>query len=61
MQFDCLRVMNTLDEFRDFLETTPSSDRLLERVARVLADKGRKVKIVVRGPLVMQVLRRTGD
>lgn len=51
MQFDCLRVMNTLDEFRDFLETSPSPDLLLERVASIFTDKRRKVQIVVRGPL----------
>jgi hypothetical protein len=60
-QFDCLRVMDTLDEFRDFLEASPSQDWLLERVAGVLANKRRRVKIVVRGPLTMQVLRKTGD
>jgi hypothetical protein len=60
-QFDCLRVMDTLDEFRDFLGTWPSHDWLLERVASVLANKRRRGKIVVRGPLRMQVLRKTGD
>lgn len=60
-QFDCLRVMDRLEEFRDFFETTPSPDWLLERVASALADKRGKVKIVVRGPLTMQVLRKTGE
>lgn len=58
-QFDCLRVMDTLDEFRDFLETSMSQEWLLERVANALS-KQKGVKIVVRGPLRMQVLRKIG-
>lgn len=57
-QFDCLRVMDTLDEFRDFLEMSVSQEWLLERVAKALS-KHEGVKIVVRGPLRMQVLRKT--
>jgi SAM-dependent methyltransferase len=59
-QFDGRRVMDTLEEFREFQES-PSQDRLFERVASLLADKRRRVKIVVRGPLIMQVLRKTGE
>ena len=43
-QFDCLRVMDTSDEFRDFLEASPSQDWLLERVASVSAEKRRRAR-----------------
>lgn len=65
-QFDCRRVMDSLDDFRIFLDEfvtlsdlpLPPHDWLIQRVQRALnAARGQK-KIVVRGPLVMRVLRK---
>lgn len=60
-KIDCQRVVDTLDEFRDLLETWPSHEWLLKRLARLLAGRRGRVKIALRGPLIMQVLRKTGD
>lgn len=61
-QFDCTRVMDTLDEFQAWIEEfvklggLSSHDWLVQRVERVLSAKHGKSKIVVRGPLVLRVL-----
>jgi hypothetical protein len=66
-QFDCPRVMDTFDEFRAWLDefvrlgNMPTHDWLLERVASALANKPGQVKVVVRGPLMMQVMRKAQD
>jgi len=63
-QFDCPRVMDTLDEFQAWIEEFVklgglfSHDWLVQRVERVLSAKRGKSKIVVKGPLVMRVLRK---
>lgn len=63
-QFECKRVLDSLDEFRDWLgefvqlSDLPSHDWLAERVARALVASRSKTKIVVTGPLVMRVLRK---
>jgi hypothetical protein len=53
--------MDTLDEYRDLLETIPPHERLIERLADALAEQRGRAKIVLRGPVIMQVLRKTGD
>lgn len=63
-QFDCPRVLDTLDEFQAWMEEfsqvggLPPHDWLVQRVERVLSSKRGKSKIVIRGPLVMRVLRK---
>ena len=63
-RFDCQRVMDTIDEFRawidDFVQfgDLPPHDWLIEGVESALKSSPGKMKIVARGPLVMQVLRK---
>lgn len=64
-QFDCRRVMDSLSDFRTFIEEfltlgtdLPPHGWLVQRVQRALETTGGKKKIVVRGPLIMNVLRR---
>lgn len=63
-RFDCNRVMDSLDEFRDWiaefvtLGKLSSHDWLVQRVEGARNLKGGKTKIVVRGPLVLRVLRK---
>jgi hypothetical protein len=61
VQFEVLRVTDTLDEFRALLETWPRHDWLLKRLAGALGDGRGRIKIALRGPLIMQVLRKIGD
>ncbi len=63
-QFICPRVMDSLDEFRAWMdefvrdaELAPH-DWLVRRVERALAARPGKAQIAVRGPLVMQALRK---
>ncbi len=64
MQFNCNRVMDSFEEFKDWLlEFTslgklPSHDRLLKRVEGALEGKRGRTRIVVSGPLKLQVLRK---
>jgi hypothetical protein len=64
-QFECQRVMDSLDDFRLFLaefitlaKDLPPHDWLLQRVQRALDMARGQVKIVVKGPLVLRVLRK---
>lgn len=64
-QFACRRVMDSLSDFRTFIgefvapgTDLPSHDRLIQRVQRALETTERTMKIVVRGPLMMNVLRK---
>ena len=61
-QFDCRRVMDTLDEFRtwidEFVQLGKLPDWLTEEVERALNVSRGKTKIVASGPLVMRVLRK---
>ncbi len=64
IQFDCRRVLDTLDDLRAWIDEAiaqgemPPHDWLLRRVQQELAGVSGKKKIVVRGPLVMKVLRK---
>lgn len=64
-QFDCRRVMDSLNDFRTFMDEfvalrtdLPPHDWLIQQVQRAVNTTGGKKKIVVRGPLVMNVLRK---
>lgn len=64
-QFDCRRVMDSLGDFRTFIDEfsalgaeLPPHEWLFQRVRRALDKTGGKKKIVVKGPLVMNVLRK---
>jgi len=63
-RFTCNRIMDSLDEFREWiiefvtLDKLPSHDWLVERVERALNVKRGKPRIVVSGPLVLRVLRK---
>ncbi len=63
-QFDCKRVMDTVDEFRAWIDEfvqlgdLPPHDWLIERVENAFRASKSKTKIVARGPLVMRVLRK---
>ena len=64
-QFDCRRVMDSLADFRAFVDEFltlerdfPPHDWLIQRVQRALETRGSAKKIVVRGPLMMNVLRK---
>lgn len=63
-RFVCNRVMDSLDEFRDWiaefvtLSKSASHDWLIQRVEQALNTKGGNTKIVVSGPLVLRVLRK---
>jgi len=63
-QFDCRRVMDTLDEFRTWIDefvqlsSLLSHDWLIEEVEHALEQAYGKTEIIVRGPLVMRVLRK---
>jgi len=64
VQFDCRRVMDTVDEFRSWIDDfvrlgdLPSHDWLIEEVECALKASRGKTKIVGRGPLVMRVLKK---
>jgi len=63
-RFDCQRLMATMDEFRAWIDefvqlsSLPSHDWLIEEVEHALEQACGKTEIVVRGPLVMRVLRK---
>ncbi len=64
-QFECQRVMDSLDDFRQFLaefitlaKDLPPHDWLLRRVQRALDTAPGQAKILVKGPLVLRVLRK---
>ena len=62
--FPCNRIMDSLDEFREWLADfvklgkLPSHEWLVRRVERALDVAGGKARIVVSGPLVLRVLRK---
>ena len=63
VEFDLDRVMDTLQDFRAWLddfspERLPSHDWLYRRVERALAKNPQNVKITMRGPLKLGVLRK---
>ena len=65
MQFECRRVADTPDEFRVWLDdfaqlaNLPPHDWLIERVERAFREaKYSTNKVVVKGPLVMKILRK---
>jgi hypothetical protein len=63
-RFDCRRVMDTVDEFRAWMDEfvqcggLPPHDWLVDEVKGALEPACGNTEIVVRGPLVMQVLRK---
>jgi len=64
-QFDCRRVMDSLSDFQTFIDEfitlgtdLPPHDWLIRRVERALETADGKKKIVVKGPLLMNVLRK---
>ena len=63
-EFELDRVMDTLDDFREWLSDFPSGrldpedDRLYRRVERALAKVRPGTRIVARGPLNLVVLRK---
>src|SRR4030067_285792 len=66
MKFDLYRYMNTLEDFRAWIDEfvklgdLPSHDWLIERVEHALHEERGQAKIAVRGPLEMRVMRRVG-
>ena len=66
--FEADRVMDTMHDFRGWLDdfirlgkTMPSHTWLVQRVERALAKAPAGTKIVVRGPMMMRVMRKPGD
>jgi len=63
-EFDLDRVMDTLEDFREWMSDFPSGklapedDRLYRRVERALATARPGTRIVARGPLSLSVLRK---
>ena len=63
IQFECNRVLDTIGEFQNWLsefgqpERRPSHNLLLRRVEHAFSQARGRRWIVVRGPLVMRVLR----
>ena len=63
-QFACYRIMDSLEEFQEWLvdftnlSRLPAHDWLVQRVERALDVRGGKARIVVNGPLVLRVLRK---
>ena len=66
LEFNCNRVMNTLNDFRlwlaDFVDRGggPLDDSLLARVERAYQNTTGKKKIVVHAPLMLRRLRNLG-
>jgi hypothetical protein len=64
-RFACYRVMDTLDDFREWLTDFvqkgkfPSHDWLISRVEHKLESSDDKTRIVVSAPLNLRVLRKT--
>jgi len=64
LEFDLDRVMDTLEDFRTWLDEfpddkTPSHDWLYEKVKRALVKKPAGTKIAMRGPLRLAVMRKS--
>jgi SAM-dependent methyltransferase len=65
LAFDLDRVMDSLDDFREWLdafgspEIAPSHEWLFERLEGAVEKASPAMKITVRGPLVLGVLRKT--
>lgn len=67
-QIDCERVMDGLDDFRDWLadyksldDSLPAHDWLVRRLERALARGGGPAKVVLAGPLELRLLlKRSG-
>lgn len=66
IRFPCFRVMDTVDEFREWLtdfitrNEHQAHDWLLRRLERKLDSTTTKTRIVVSAPLVLGVLRKVG-
>ena len=66
LQFDLKRHLDTLEDFRAWIDEfiqlfkLPPHDWLVERVQHALAEKHGQVKIVVRGPLEIRVMKKAG-
>lgn len=64
LQFNCNRVMDSLDEFREWLDeftrlgNLASHDWLVRRLEQAWSRKRGKARIVVSGPLKLQVLKK---
>jgi len=64
IRFDCRRTMDSLAEFRAWLDEfvtldkLPSHNWLIERVSQALHEDGGKAKIVITGPLDLGVLKK---
>jgi hypothetical protein len=62
--FACNRIMDSLDEFQEWLAdfvklgNLPSHDWLVRRVERALDVAGGRARVVVSGPLVLRLLRK---
>lgn len=67
IEFDLDRVMDSMADFQtwfdDFLQLgkLPSHERLIKRLENAKGKQSTPTKIVVRGPLMMSVMRRLGD
>jgi len=65
LEFDLDRVMDSLDDFREWLddfgspEMAPSHEWLFKRLERAVQRAGPGYRITVRGPLILGVLRET--
>lgn len=64
-QFDCRRVMDSVDDLRTFLDEfvtlgteVPPQDWLMRRVQQAFEATSGQKKIVVKGPLIMNVLKK---
>lgn len=58
-QFDCWRVMDTLDDFRNWVgEFDPPHEWLVPIVETALQTRRLPWKVVARGPLILRVLRK---
>ena len=64
LKFDCKRVMGSRKDFRlwmdEFIMTAglPSQESLIQKVERVYQSISGRKRIVVRAPLILQVLRK---
>ena len=64
LQFNCNRATDSVEEFQEWLDeftrlgNLPSHDWLLKRLEQAWRGKSGKAKIVVSGPLKLQVLRK---
>jgi len=66
--FEADRVMDTMQDFREWLDdfirlgkTMPSHTWFVERLERALKKERAGTKIVVRGPMMLNVMRKLGD